>query len=105
MIFPHLPSGANATRAWLASNRIGIHHVISPCQPLPSLDEKRQEMVGRNRGIRAKEGEPIGTLLAAYTRKAEERDLGKLIVEVAILLSARTQSDGGKVLRAAGPDL
>jgi ParB family chromosome partitioning protein len=59
------------------------------------------EMVGRNRGIRAKEGEPIGKLLTAYTRKAEESDLGKLIVETAILLSARTQPDSGKVLRAA----
>ena len=31
----------------------------------------------------------------------ETRDLGKLIVETTILLSARTQPDGGKVLRAA----
>jgi ParB family chromosome partitioning protein len=59
------------------------------------------EMVGRDRGIRAKEGEPIGKLLTAYTRKAHESELGKLIVETAILLSARTQPDGGKVLRAA----
>ena len=59
------------------------------------------EMVGRNRGIRAKEGEPIGKLLTAYTRKADESELGKLIVETAILLSARSQPDGGKVLRAA----
>jgi ParB family chromosome partitioning protein len=70
-------------------------------QLLPLLDEKRLEIVGRTRGIRAKEGEPIGKLLTAYTRKAEESDLGKLIVEGAILLSARTQPDGGKVLRAA----
>jgi ParB family chromosome partitioning protein len=34
-------------------------------------------------------------------RKADESALGKLIVETVILLSARTQSDGGKVLRAA----
>ena len=59
------------------------------------------EMVGRNRGIRAKECEPIGKLLTAYTRKADESELGKLIVETAILLSARSQPDGGKVLRAA----
>jgi ParB family chromosome partitioning protein len=70
-------------------------------QFLPLLDEKRLEMVGRNRGIRAKEGESIGRLLIAYTRKAEESDLGKLIVETVILLTARTQPDGGKVLRAA----
>jgi ParB family chromosome partitioning protein len=59
------------------------------------------EMVGRNRGISAKEGEPIGKLLTAYTRKADKSELGKLIVETAILLSARSQPDGGKVLRAA----
>jgi ParB family chromosome partitioning protein len=34
-------------------------------------------------------------------RKADESALGKLIVEAVILLSARTQSDGGKVLRVA----
>jgi ParB family chromosome partitioning protein len=55
----------------------------------------------RNRGIRAKDGEPIGKLITAYTRKADESDLGKLIIETAILLTARTQPDGGKVLRAA----
>ena len=46
------------------------------------------EMVGRNRGISAKEGEAIGKLLTAYTRKADESELGKLIVETTILLSA-----------------
>jgi ParB family chromosome partitioning protein len=34
-------------------------------------------------------------------RKVDESALGKLIVETVILLSARTQPDGGKVLRAA----
>ncbi|MHB1675884.1 MAG: hypothetical protein ACYCSP_16790 [Acidobacteriaceae bacterium] len=68
---------------------------------LPLLDDKRQEMVARNRGIRTKEGEPILKLLTAFVRKADESALGKLIVEVVILLSARTQSDGGKILRAA----
>ena len=38
-------------------------------------------MVDWKRGIRTKEGEPIGKLLTAYTRKAEVSDLGKLIVE------------------------
>ncbi len=70
-------------------------------QMLPLLDDKRVEMVARNRGIRAKEGESAAKLLAAFLRKAEEGVLGKLIVEAVILLSARTQPDGGKVLRAA----
>jgi ParB family chromosome partitioning protein len=70
-------------------------------QMLPLLDDKRQEMVARSRGIKAKEGESAPKLLAAFVRKADESALGKLIVETVILLSARTQSDGGKVLSAA----
>jgi len=70
-------------------------------QMLPLLDDKRLEMVARNRGIRAKEGEAAGKLLTAFLRKAEEGVIGKLIVEAVILLSASQQADGGKVLRAA----
>lgn len=70
-------------------------------QMLPLLDDKRQEMVARSRGIKPKEGESTPKLLTAFVRKADECALGKLIVEAVILLSARTQSDGGKVLRAA----
>ena len=70
-------------------------------QMLPLLDDKRLEMVARNRGIRAKEGESAPKLLTAFVRKTDESALGKLIVETVILLSARTQSDGGKVLRSA----
>ena len=68
---------------------------------LPLLDEKRVEMVARNQGLRAKEGESVAKLLTAFLRKAEEGAIGKLIVEAVILLSASRQSDGGKVLRAA----
>jgi ParB family chromosome partitioning protein len=70
-------------------------------QMLPLLDDKRQEMVARSRGIKPKQGESAPKLLTAFVRKADESALGKLIVETVILLSARTQSDGGKVLRAA----
>ncbi len=70
-------------------------------QMLPLLDEKRVEMIARNRGIRAKEGETAIKLITAFLRKAEESDIGRLIVETVILLSARSQNDGGKVLRAA----
>jgi ParB family chromosome partitioning protein len=58
-------------------------------------------MVARNRGRKAKEGESSGLLLTAFLRKADESDIGKLIVEAVILLSAKTQPDGGKVLRSA----
>jgi ParB family chromosome partitioning protein len=68
---------------------------------LPLLDDKRLEMVARNRGIRAKEGESAAKLLAAFLRKAEEGVIGKLIVEAVILLSASKQADGGKVLGTA----
>jgi ParB family chromosome partitioning protein len=70
-------------------------------QLLPMLDEKRHEMVARNRGIRAKEGEQVAKLLAAFIRKSDEGTIGKLIIETIILLTARTQVDGGKTLRAA----
>jgi ParB family chromosome partitioning protein len=70
-------------------------------QLLPLLDEKRLEMVARNRSIRAKEGESVAKLLSAFVRKADEGAIGKVVIEGVILLSARSQSDGGKVLRAA----
>jgi ParB family chromosome partitioning protein len=70
-------------------------------QLLPLLDDKRVEMIARNLGIRAKEGESAAKLLTALLRKAEEGVVGKLIVETVILLSASKQADGGKVLRTA----
>jgi ParB family chromosome partitioning protein len=63
------------------------------------LDEKRLEMVARNRSIKAKEHESVAKLLTAFVRKANEGTIGKLLIEAVILLSARTQADGGKMLR------
>jgi ParB family transcriptional regulator, chromosome partitioning protein len=65
------------------------------------LDEKRLGIAARNRGIKAKEGEPVAKLLTAFVRKADEGTIGRLVVEAVILLSARTQADGGKTLRCA----
>jgi ParB family transcriptional regulator, chromosome partitioning protein len=70
-------------------------------QLLPLLDDKRLEMVTRNRGIKAKEGESTVKLLSAFVRKADEGTVGKLIVEAVILFSARSAADGSKTLRAA----
>jgi ParB family chromosome partitioning protein len=70
-------------------------------QLLPTLDDKRLEMVARSRGIKPKEGESAAKLLAAFLRKADEGALGRMIVELVILLSARSQPDGSKVLCAA----
>ena len=67
------------------------------------MDDKRLEIVARNRGIRAKEGESTGKLLTAFLGNAEEGVIGTLIVEAVILLSASKQSDGGKILRSAAP--
>ncbi len=68
---------------------------------LPLLDEKLLDMVARNRNIKAREGESAGRLLTAFSRKADEGTVGKLIIEAVILLSARSQADAGKTLRAA----
>jgi ParB family chromosome partitioning protein len=70
-------------------------------QLLPLLDDKRLEMAARNRSIKAKDGESGGKLLTTFVRKADEGTIGKLIIEAVILLSARTQADGGKTLHAA----
>ncbi len=68
---------------------------------LPMLDDQRIQFVARSWGIKAKEGESAAKLLTAHLRKAEESILGRLIVELAIMPSARAQPDGAKGLRAA----
>ena len=70
-------------------------------QMLPLLDERRLEVVVRNRGIKAKEGESAPKLLTEFLRKADEGVVGKLIVEAVILISAKTPADSGKTLRNA----
>ncbi len=66
------------------------------------LDERRLEVVARNRGIKkAKDTDSIPKLLSCYIRKAEEGELGRLLMEMVILHAARTQPDGGKVLKEA----
>ena len=54
---------------------------------IPLLDAKRLELVARNRSIKVKIGESVGKLLTAFIRKADEGSVGKLIIEVANLLS------------------
>jgi len=70
-------------------------------QLLSLLDEKRLELLGRNRSIKAREDESVAKLLAGFIRKSDEGSIGKFIVEAVILLAARTHTDGGKTLRAA----
>ncbi len=66
------------------------------------LDERRLEVVAQNHGIKkAKDSDSIPKLLSVYIRKADEGELGRLLIEMVILHAARTQSDGGKVLKEA----
>jgi ParB family chromosome partitioning protein len=69
---------------------------------LPMVDDRRLEIVAHNRSIRkAKDGDSIAKLLSAYLRKAEEGELGRLLVEMVILRSAQTQSSAKALQEAA----
>jgi ParB family transcriptional regulator, chromosome partitioning protein len=64
------------------------------------LDERRLEIVARQRGIkRVKDSESIAKLVRAFIHKADESILGRLLVELVILKSARTQADASTVLK------
>lgn len=66
------------------------------------LDERRLEIVVRQRGIKkTKDSESIAKLVRAFIRKADEGDLGRLLVEIVILQSARSQTDANAVLKDA----
>ena len=69
---------------------------------MPMLDERRLEVIARNRGIKkAKDSNLISKLLSAYIRRAEEGELGRLLVEMVILNAGRMQSTAGNVLKEA----
>jgi ParB family transcriptional regulator, chromosome partitioning protein len=56
------------------------------------LDERRLEIVAKQRGIkREKDSDSIAKLFAAYLRRAEESVLGSVLVELTILLIAARQ--------------
>jgi ParB family chromosome partitioning protein len=67
-----------------------------------ALDEWRQAVLIRQHGMgKPKDGEAPAKLLAAFLAKAEESQLGRILVEAAILLSMHNQADTAKVLRDA----
>jgi ParB family chromosome partitioning protein len=69
---------------------------------LPQLEERRIEVLARNRDIKmAQSCDSIRKLMGAYIRKAEEGELGRLLVEIAILHSPQTQAETGKALKEA----
>ena len=54
---------------------------------LPMLDERRLTTIARNRGIRPKEGEALDKLVTRVAARGPyEGELGRLLVEAAILL-------------------
>ena len=66
------------------------------------LDERRVAVLIRQHGIgKPKDGEAPAKLLAALLSKAEESQLGRILVETVILLSMRPEADSAKVLRDA----
>jgi len=67
------------------------------------LDEKRLAIVIRQHAIgKAKgTGDAPAKHLAAFIRKADESILGRLLVEMVVLLSAHSVNDSGKVLTEA----
>jgi ParB family transcriptional regulator, chromosome partitioning protein len=69
---------------------------------LPQLDERRLEFRARTRGIKkVQASDSIGKLIDVYVRKAQEGELGALLVEAVILQSARTPAESSKTLKEA----
>ena len=69
------------------------------------LDERRLAVLIRQHGIgKPKDSEAPTKLLAAFLSKAEESELGRILVETVILLSMHNQSDTAKILRDAATD-
>jgi ParB family chromosome partitioning protein len=67
-----------------------------------TLDDKRLAIIIRQYGIgNAKEADAPAKLLTALLRKAEESELGRLLVEMVILQSTQSQTESAKVLRTA----
>jgi ParB family chromosome partitioning protein len=65
------------------------------------LDENRLAVIARQHGIKkAKDSDSIGKLFAAFLRRAEESVLGRLVVELTIVLSA-ARTNAPQVLRDA----
>ena len=69
---------------------------------LPQLDERRLEVLARSRGIKkVQTSDSSSKLLSAYVSKAQEGELGSLLVETVTLQSAGTQGEISKALKEA----
>jgi ParB family chromosome partitioning protein len=66
------------------------------------LNERKIAVLIRQHGMgKPKDGEAPAKLLSAFLSKAEESKLGCILVQAAILLSMRDQTDAAKILREA----
>src|SRR5271168_4963379 len=69
---------------------------------LPQLDERRLEFLARSRSIKkVQASDSVGKLIDAYIRRAQEGELGALLVEAVILQSSRTPAESSKALKEA----
>jgi len=66
------------------------------------LDERLLVVLIRQHGIsKPKEGEAPAKLLAAFFAKSEESKLGRILIEIVILLFMHNQTEAGRILRDA----
>jgi ParB family chromosome partitioning protein len=69
---------------------------------LSVMEERRTEVLARSRGIKKNAAaDSIGKLMNAWLHKSEEGELGRFMVEAAILLTARTSQETAKALKEA----
>lgn len=66
------------------------------------LGKRRIEVLARNRGIKKVKGsDSIRKLMNGYIRKADEGELGRILIEIVILHFTRTQSETGTAFKDA----
>lgn len=67
-----------------------------------TLDDRRMQVVARRHGIKqTRDADSLSKLILAFIRKSDESTLGKLLVEITILQSARSEANGAQALRDA----
>ncbi|MGI0133882.1 MAG: ParB/RepB/Spo0J family partition protein, partial [Candidatus Micrarchaeaceae archaeon] len=66
------------------------------------LDDRRMQIVARQHGIKkSQDADSLPKLLTAYIRKSDESTLGRLLVEMVILHSSRSETNAATVLKDA----
>ncbi|WP_433973066.1 hypothetical protein [Tunturiibacter lichenicola] len=71
-------------------------------QTIPLVSEGQLQALARQHGIRKdRETDMIEKLFASFLRRADEGTLSRLLVEVSVLIAARSSSNGTNPLRDA----